>query len=72
MARIGIKEKPKVIDVTRQAGTAESLTEARINCTTAEKVIQPQPVLASHNGVESNKELKIFKRGYSESKKSNP
>lgn len=29
---IGIKEDHKVYDVTREFGTAESLTEARINC----------------------------------------
>lgn len=29
---IGVKEDHKVYDVTREFGTAESLTEARINC----------------------------------------
>lgn len=29
---IGIKEDHKVYDVTREFGTAESLTEAKINC----------------------------------------
>lgn len=29
---IGVKLNPKIVDVTRKFGTAESLTEARINC----------------------------------------
>ncbi|KAG7175795.1 ATP-dependent RNA helicase DDX24-like [Homarus americanus] len=29
---IGVKSNPKIVDVTRKFGTAESLTEARINC----------------------------------------
>ena len=38
MKHVGIKDKPKVVDITRKVGTAETLTEARINCTTDEKV----------------------------------
>ena len=38
MKRIRLKEKPKVIDLTRKVGTVETLTEARINCTVEEKV----------------------------------
>lgn len=34
---IGLKAKPKVVDVTRKFGTAESLTESRINCNKDEK-----------------------------------
>lgn len=34
---IGVKPHHKVVDVTRKFGTAESLTEARINC---DKVLQ--------------------------------
>lgn len=33
-----MREKPKVIDLTRKIGTVETLTEARINCTLEEKV----------------------------------
>ena len=29
---IGVKPKPKIIDVTKSFGTAQTLTEARINC----------------------------------------
>lgn len=29
---IGVKSNPKIVDVTRKFGTAERLTEARINC----------------------------------------
>ncbi|KAK2167677.1 hypothetical protein LSH36_25g03069 [Paralvinella palmiformis] len=39
MVQIGMKPKPKVIDLTRSAGTAESLTEARINTTVDDKDI---------------------------------
>lgn len=38
MSRIQMREKPKVIDITRKIGTVETLTEARINCTLEEKV----------------------------------
>ncbi|XP_068227040.1 ATP-dependent RNA helicase DDX24 isoform X2 [Palaemon carinicauda] len=34
---IGLKDKPKIVDVTRKFGTAESLTESRINCDKEEK-----------------------------------
>ncbi|XP_046376898.2 ATP-dependent RNA helicase DDX24-like isoform X1 [Haliotis rufescens] len=37
MSTIGIKDRPKIIDLTTKAGTAETLTEARINCTVDEK-----------------------------------
>ncbi|XP_042206920.1 ATP-dependent RNA helicase DDX24-like isoform X2 [Homarus americanus] len=36
---IGVKSNPKIVDVTRKFGTAESLTEARINCDKEEKDI---------------------------------
>ena len=38
MERIGLRHKPKVIDLSRKTGTVETLTEARINCTKEEKV----------------------------------
>ncbi|XP_013413231.1 ATP-dependent RNA helicase DDX24 isoform X2 [Lingula anatina] len=37
MADIGIKEKPKIIDLTRKTATAERLVETRIPCSTEEK-----------------------------------
>ncbi|XP_060085652.1 ATP-dependent RNA helicase DDX24-like [Ylistrum balloti] len=37
MKRIGLKDRPKVIDLTRKIGTVETLTEARINCSMDEK-----------------------------------
>ena len=38
MKNIGLKEKAKVIDLTRKMGTVETLTEARINCSKEQKV----------------------------------
>ncbi len=38
MGRIGIAEKPKVVDLTKKAVTAETLTEARITCSLEDKV----------------------------------
>ncbi len=38
MVEVGIKERPKVIDLSRKDGMAETLTEARINCKLEEKV----------------------------------
>ncbi|KAL3869498.1 hypothetical protein ACJMK2_042172 [Sinanodonta woodiana] len=37
MGNIGLKEKPKVIDLTLKTGTVSTLTEARINCKMEEK-----------------------------------
>ncbi|XP_045160625.2 ATP-dependent RNA helicase DDX24-like [Mercenaria mercenaria] len=37
MRKMGLKPKPKVVDITRKVGTVETLTEARINCTKEEK-----------------------------------
>ncbi|KFV91766.1 ATP-dependent RNA helicase DDX24, partial [Eurypyga helias] len=37
MEKIGIKGKPKVIDLTRKEATVETLTETRIHCNTDEK-----------------------------------
>ncbi|XP_063803663.1 ATP-dependent RNA helicase DDX24 [Pseudophryne corroboree] len=37
MDKIGLKGKPKVIDLTRKQATVETLTETRIHCTTDEK-----------------------------------
>ncbi|XP_010129448.1 PREDICTED: ATP-dependent RNA helicase DDX24, partial [Buceros rhinoceros silvestris] len=37
MEKVGIKGKPKVIDLTRKEATAETLTETRIHCNTNEK-----------------------------------
>ena len=38
MDLVGIKEKPKVIDLSGQVGMAKTLTEARIVCAAGEKV----------------------------------
>ncbi|KAM5129268.1 ATP-dependent RNA helicase DDX24 [Mantella aurantiaca] len=37
MEKVGMKGKPKVIDLTRKQATVESLTESRIHCATDEK-----------------------------------
>uniref|UniRef100_A0A6I8RZT6 ATP-dependent RNA helicase n=1 Tax=Xenopus tropicalis TaxID=8364 RepID=A0A6I8RZT6_XENTR len=37
MEKIGMKDKPKVIDLTRKQATVETLTETRIHCATEEK-----------------------------------
>jgi len=37
MVSVGICEKAKVIDLSRRQGTTESLTEARLMCTTLDK-----------------------------------
>lgn len=36
---MGINGQPKIIDLTKQFGTVEKLTEARVNCSLEEKVI---------------------------------
>lgn len=37
MEKVGIKSKPKVIDLTRKEATVETLTETHINCQKDEK-----------------------------------
>ncbi|KAK2878254.1 hypothetical protein Q8A67_019045 [Cirrhinus molitorella] len=37
MEKVGVKDKPKIIDLTRKEATVETLTETRINCTKEEK-----------------------------------
>lgn len=37
MEKVGIKSKPKVIDLTRKEATVETLTETQINCQKDEK-----------------------------------
>ncbi|XP_078611524.1 ATP-dependent RNA helicase DDX24-like [Branchiostoma floridae x Branchiostoma japonicum] len=39
MDRVGIRSKPLVVDLSRQQGTVDTLTEARITCSTEEKDI---------------------------------
>ena len=36
--KMGVKTKPKIVDITRKIGTVDTLCEARINCTKEEKV----------------------------------
>jgi len=35
---VGMSAKPKIIDLTKQFGTVETLTEARVNCSLEDKV----------------------------------
>ncbi len=37
MEKVGVKDKPKVIDLTRKQATVETLTETRISCSKDEK-----------------------------------
>jgi ATP-dependent RNA helicase DDX24/MAK5 len=47
---IGIKPKPKIVDLTRKMGTAETLTESRIHCGTTEKDFYLYYFLQQHPG----------------------
>ena len=38
ISAVGMSAKPKIIDLTKKFGTAEKLTEARVNCALEEKV----------------------------------
>lgn len=48
--RIGIKGKPKVIDLTRKEATAQTLTETRINCRLDEKDLYLYYLLRKYGG----------------------
>ncbi|XP_064625673.1 ATP-dependent RNA helicase DDX24-like isoform X2 [Lineus longissimus] len=39
VSQVGLRDKPKVVDITRKVGTVDTLMEARINCTNPEKDI---------------------------------
>ena len=54
MSKIGVSDKPKVIDLTKKIGTAETLTEARITCTTDEKVVVPKTPPQNMTGITGN------------------
>jgi len=38
ISAVGMNAKPKIIDLTKQFGTVETLTEARVNCSLEDKV----------------------------------
>ena len=46
MERIGISEKPKIVDLTKKDMTAETLTEARITCSVEDKVSRAINILS--------------------------
>ena len=50
MEMIGVKSRPKIVDLTRKFGTAETLTESRIHCSTVEKDLYLYYFLQQHPG----------------------
>ena len=48
--KIGVKDKPKIVDITRPVGTAESLTESVIYCDNIEKDNYLYYFLTQHPG----------------------
>lgn len=50
MELIGVKPRPKIVDLTRKIGTAETLTESRIHCGTTEKDFYLYYFLQQHPG----------------------
>ena len=50
MGMVGVKSRPKVVDLTRKIGTAETLTESRINCSNTEKDFYLYYFLQQHPG----------------------
>ena len=50
MALVGVKDRPKIVDLTRKIGTAETLTESKINCSTSEKDFYLYYFLQQHPG----------------------
>ena len=50
MDMIGVKSRPRVVDLTRKVGTAETLTESRIHCSTTEKDLYLYYFLQQHPG----------------------
>ncbi|KAG5267874.1 hypothetical protein AALO_G00226900 [Alosa alosa] len=50
MQKVGIKDKPKVIDLTRKEATVETLTETRIHCEKEEKDLYLYYFLSQYPG----------------------
>lgn len=50
ISMIGVKAKPKIVDLTRKVGTAETLTESCIHCTIVEKDLFLYYFLKYHPG----------------------
>ena len=50
MEMIGVKPRPKIVDLTRKVGTAETLTESRIHCSSTEKDLYLYYFLQQHPG----------------------
>lgn len=50
MDMIGVKARPKIVDLTRKIGTAETLTESKIHCTNTEKDYYLYYFLQQHPG----------------------
>ncbi|XP_075049181.1 ATP-dependent RNA helicase DDX24 [Mixophyes fleayi] len=50
MNKLGLKGKPKVIDLTRKQATVETLTETRIHCTSDEKDLYLYYFLLQYSG----------------------
>ena len=50
MDMIGVKSRPKVVDLTRKVGTAETLTESKIHCAATEKDLYLYYFLQQHPG----------------------
>ena len=50
MNMVGVKSRPKIVDLTRKIGTAETLTESRINCSIKDKDFYLYYFLQQHPG----------------------
>ena len=50
MSMVGVKSRPKIVDLTRKIGTTETLTESRINCSIKEKDFYLYYFLQQHPG----------------------
>ena len=50
MSLVGVKDRPKIVDLTRKVGTAETLTESKIDCSTSEKDFYLYYFLQQHPG----------------------
>lgn len=50
MSHIGVREKPKIVDLTQTSKTVATLTEARINCSATDKDIYLYYFLLRHPG----------------------
>lgn len=60
ISAVGMNAKPKIIDLTKKLGLAETLTEARVNCSLEEKVCSFNSMKNHHDSFLDIQDLYLY------------